>query len=256
MAGINDLTCLVESREEELPGVIRLRLSGCGPAAGAGPGQFLMVETSDGVFPVSRRPFTVSRIDRSRGTVEIVFEVVGRGTECLAKASPGTQLRILGPLGQGFRISGNRWLLVGGGLGAAGFPLLADALPSATVLLGASSASRLVRTGSEPVVATEDGSAGRKGLVTDLLQDIDWDAFDGIAVCGPVAMMKAVVDAVPESKLPLVQVSMESRMGCGWGACSGCAVPASSGGYLKCCADGPVFAALRIDWPRIDWSLT
>jgi dihydroorotate dehydrogenase electron transfer subunit len=253
---MNDVSCRVESRAEECPGVVRLGLS-CGtPAGEAVPGQFLMVEASSGAFPVSRRPFTISRVDGVRGVMEIVFEVVGRGTEALARVEPGDSLRVLGPLGRGFRISGSRWLLIGGGLGAAGFPFLAARIPSAAVILGASCSSRLIPTGMEASVATEDGSAGTKGLVTDLLAGVDWGSYDGIAVCGPAAMMKAVVEMVPPEILRAVQVSMESRMGCGWGACGGCAVPSSAGGYLKCCTDGPVFDATEIDWTRMDGSLT
>jgi len=246
---------MVDSMLEERPGVFRLVLSSAA-ASEASPGQFLMMEVSSGRFPVTRRPFTVSRTDRSRGTAEIVFQVVGAGTRALASLVPGDPVRTLGPLGRGFRLGARRWLLVGGGLGAAGLPLLAERVPSATVCIGASCADRVLSGGLDAVVATEDGSAGRRGLVTDLLEGTDWDSYDAVAVCGPAAMIRAVVEAVPPERLADVQVSMESRMGCGWGACSGCAVPAAGGGFVKCCIDGPVFGAAELDWMRIDGSLT
>jgi dihydroorotate dehydrogenase electron transfer subunit len=97
---------------------------------------------------------------------------------------------------------------------------------------------------------TEDGSCGRKGLITDLLDSVRWEDFPAIALCGPVAMMKAVVERMPPYARAITQVSTEARMGCGWGACEGCSIPAAGGGYLKCCSDGPVIPASEIDWTR------
>lgn len=212
------------------------------------------MEVSPGVFPVLRRPFTVSdcRTDeKGRKTILMIFEVKGRGTRLLAEASPGQELRVLGPLGNGYESKPGRWLLVGGGMGAAGFPWLARSVDSCRVLLGASSENRLIRLPDlQCLEATEDGSAGKKGLVTSLLEDIDTGGYSAVALCGPVAMMRAVVDILPEKMKGLVQVSTEARMGCGWGVCEGCSIPAAGGGYLKCCTDGPVIPASMIDWNR------
>jgi dihydroorotate dehydrogenase electron transfer subunit len=243
-----DATAVVKSRSEDCPGVVRLVLHLPGAAATCMPGQFLMIEPCEGAFPVVRRPFTVSDADPAGGTVEVVFQVVGEGTGMLAGLSPGEGLRVLGPLGRGWQPAEGSWLLVGGGLGSAGFPLLRRSVRSAAVLVGARTASLLPRTPEGAFVATEDGSLGKRGLVTDLLDAVDPSAFDAIAVCGPLAMMSAVAARLSADSLGRTQVSMESRMACGWGACGGCPVPSSGGGYLKCCTDGPVFRAGEIDW--------
>jgi len=252
---VKDRDCRVESCSFECPGICRIGFSCPALVEEAGPGQFVMVEVSDGPLPAARRPFTLSSVSKSKGIFEIVFEVKGPGTSSLASSAPGRSCRVMGPLGRGYETSADRWLLVGGGLGAAGFPFLAASVRSARVLLGASCSDALVRTGGEAEYATEDGSAGRRGLVTDLLDGLDLASFDAIAVCGPTPMMKAVVEAVPDDLRPRVQVSLESRMGCGWGACGGCAIPASAGGYLKCCVDGPVVTAQAVDWSRMGGGL-
>lgn len=240
----------VVRRREEVPGTVGLELE-AGPdfLAEASPGRFVQVEIPPGPFPLLRRPFTVSRTGPS--SFEILFEVRGRGTEALAAAGAGSSLRVLGPLGRGYALGPGTWLLIGGGMGAAGFPRLCQAAECGLAVLGASSACRLAELPGVPCLSiTEDGSSGRTGLVTDLLDDVPWDRFGNIALCGPVAMMKAVMERVPPGMAARVQVSAEARMGCGWGACEGCSVPAAGGGYLKCCTDGPVIPAGKIDWER------
>lgn len=246
---IRDLDLAVLKREEILPDVVMLTLEAPGEfLAGAGPGTFVQVEVPGGPFPILRRPFTVSL--RERDSFRLIFEARGRGTGILAGLPEGTGLRILGPLGEGYRMVKGRWLLIGGGMGAAGFPGLLREVDRATVLLGASSSRRLLPLEVRTECATEDGSIGEKGLVTCLLPGIQWRDFSSVALCGPVGMMKAVVRCIPPEFMGMVQVSTEARMGCGWGACEGCSIPASGGGYLKCCADGPVIPAASIDWDR------
>ncbi len=243
-----DRETLVLEREELSPGIFRLTLSAEEDfLREAGPGRFVQVEVSPEPFPLVRRPFTVNRADA--GSFRIVFEVKGRGTDKLSRLSEGTRLRVLGPLGRGYRMLPGRWLLIGGGMGAAGFPCLAERIDCGLILLGASSGSRLLEVGGfSNMCITEDGSSGARGLVTDLLDRVRWDDFCNVALCGPVAMMKAVVRRLPDAILEATQVSAEARMGCGWGACEGCSIPASGGGYLKCCSDGPVVPAASIDW--------
>lgn len=245
-----DRNCLLASNDEILPGIRRMVFEdGSGAFSGALPGQFVQVEVSPGPFPVTRRPFTVDGIGPD-GRLSILFEELGEGTASLAAARPGRVLRILGPLGSGWDLSsGGRWLLVGGGLGAAGFGFLASKVDCSMVLLGASGIGRLVPLPGLPVrVATEDGSSGTHGLVTDLMAGVDWKTIDHVALCGPVAMMRAAAALLPPRILEVTQVSTESRMGCGWGACEGCSIPAAGGGWLKCCEDGPVLPARYIDW--------
>ncbi len=241
---------MILEKEEILPGVYRIVFEVPGSfVIEAQPGRFIQLEVSHDPFPVTRRPFTISSV--SEKSVEVVFEAVGRGTEILAETDEGRSLRLLGPLGSGYRLKPGKWLLIGGGLGAAGFPGLAASIECDLLLLGASSRDKLLTIpGAETVTITEDGSSGRKGLITDLLEMVQWETFSSIALCGPVPMMKAVIEIMPLPARMNTQVSAEARMGCGWGACEGCSVPKAGGGFLKCCSDGPVFPADSIDWER------
>ena len=235
--------------EVPVPGVVRHTYRLPGLARTAAPGQFVQIEVqAQGPFPMTRRPLTVSDVDPSAGTFTVVFEEVGGGTLALGSCERGESRRVLGPLGQGYDILPGDWLLIGGGMGAAGFPFLSRRVDVRRTLLGARDAHHLLEAGCPNVsCATEDGSRGFCGLVTALCQGVDWDVYDHVALCGPLAMMEAVVRLVPGNRLGRVQVSTESRMACGYGVCEGCAIPAVDG-YLKCCTDGPVIAADRIDW--------
>jgi dihydroorotate dehydrogenase electron transfer subunit len=248
MIMIIDSEVVITKKEEILPGIFRLEFGVSEEfLRETEPGRFVQVEVSSGPFPVTRRPFTISSC--LSDAIEIVFEVVGRGTEILAEKDEGQSLRILGPLGHGYRLNSGEWLLIGGGLGAAGFPGLAASVDCGLMVLGAASKDKLLTlAGIETRTITEDGSSGRKGLVTDLLRTVQWNSFGNIALCGPVSMMKAVIELMPAESLTITQVSAEARMGCGWGACEGCSIPRADGGYLKCCTDGPVLPALTVDW--------
>ncbi len=239
-------------KEEILPGIFKFEFEVPDDfRREAEPGRFLQVEVSRGPFPVTRRPFTISSV--SENTVSIVFEVTGRGTGILAGAAEGQSLRILGPLGNGYRLNSGKWLLIGGGLGAAGFPGLTARIDCGLMILGAATSGKLlVIPGIETRTITDDGSSGRKGLVTELLEMISWDTFSNIALCGPVSMMKAVIELMPAESRMITQVSTEARMGCGWGVCEGCSIPAFDGGYLKCCTDGPVLPAEALDWDLLE----
>lgn len=244
-----DLNGIVNSVETVCPGVVRMAINA--PGFDGAPGQFVEIEPSPGCFPMTRRPLTINRL-LPLG-FEVIFEVLGHGTALLSALGPGSPARTLGPLGKGWRLSPGRWLLVGGGMGAAGFPFLAGSLSEPPlVLLGASTSVRLLHTDGDQLTITDDGSSGVKGRVTDLLVRTDLDAFSTIAVCGPLPMLRAVRDSIPDRHRSKVQVSTESRMGCGWGVCEGCSIPVSGGGYRKCCTDGPVFACEELDWER--WS--
>lgn len=220
-----------------------------GLARTAEPGQFVQLEVqSGGPLPMTRRPLTVSDTDPDAGTFSVVFEVAGGGTSVLASSLEGSVRSVLGPLGRGYRLLAGDWLLVGGGMGAAGFPLLSASVDVKRTLIGARNVEHLLRYGCVCAhCATEDGSFGRKGLVTDLCGEIRWKDYDNIALCGPLAMMEAVVSLVPRELQDRVQVSTESRMACGYGVCEGCVIPGREG-YIKCCTDGPVVTADRIDW--------
>ncbi len=248
MTSVVDFDCAVISQEMVLPDVIKIVFHSPEIASSAKPGQFVQVEPSKGLFPVTRRPVTINRL--TDDGFELLFDVVGRGTELMSQKQPGDKVRILGPLGNGWDLTkGKKWLLIGGGLGAAGFQFLKDSISDSVLLIGASSKDRVVSL-ENSIVVTEDGSVGSKGLVTALITEENLANADSIAVCGPVVMMEAVWNAVPEKHRHKLQISTESRMGCGWAVCDGCSIPMSDGGYKKCCKEGPVFPGIEIDWKR------
>jgi len=239
---------VIIKKEEILPGIFRFEFKASEEfLREAEPGRFVQIEVSSEPFPVTRRPFTISKC--SYNSLVIIFEVVGRGTEILAEVDEGQSLRMLGPLGHGYTLNSGKWLLIGGGLGAAGFPGLAASIDCRLIVLGAATKDKLlIFPGIETIAITEDGSSGTKGLVTDPLKTVQWDSFSNIALCGPIAMMRAVIESMPVESRKITQVSAEARMGCGWGACEGCSIPGADGGYLKCCTDGPVLPAEAGDW--------
>jgi dihydroorotate dehydrogenase electron transfer subunit len=213
------------------------------------PGQFYMLTASErwgggaDERPFLPRAFSVLRRHED-GTLDFLFEDVGPGTRRLCELRAGDGLWLLGPLGIGFRRPevGRRPLLVGGGVGIAPLAIWHDALPDARVLLGFRDAAHaagaaLLRT---PQVATDDGSVGFHGLVTELLREELEDA-SVVYACGPPPMLEAVRALCAAEGVP-AQLALESGMACGFGACFGCVVPTRSG-YVRLCVDGPVLDA-------------
>jgi len=226
-------------------------LDGGGPADPR-PGQFYMLSTAQrwgggaDERPYLPRAFSYARVHE--GELSFLLEVVGPGTARLAELRPGEGLELVGPLGIGWRPprEGTRPLLVGGGIGTAPLLCLQDDLgPDAAVLLGFRSAAHAQAAelfAGEPEVATDDGSAGRQALVTDLLREqLDADPAATVFACGPPAMLEAVRLACAERAVS-AQLALESGMACGFGACFGCVVPTREG-YVRICVDGPVLDA-------------
>mgnify|MGYP000377982757 CR=1 FL=1 len=219
------------------------------PAPGAvnRPGQFVNVRL-DGLF--LRRPISVC--DWDERTITLIYKVVGEGTALMAGLRPGARLDLLTGLGNGFDITrcGERPLLIGGGVGLPPMVGLCRCLMQAgkhpTVLAGFNTADEVFlredveKLGAPFVLATMDGSAGIKGLVTDALPEID---FTDICACGPLPMLKAIMNADDHP----AQLSFEERMGCGFGACMGCTVKVK-GGYKRICKDGPVLVREEVIW--------
>ncbi|MEA2346990.1 MAG: dihydroorotate dehydrogenase electron transfer subunit, partial [Thermoleophilaceae bacterium] len=175
---------------------------------------------------------------------------VGPGTRRLAELARGDGLWLTGPLGIGFDPGGlGRALLVGGGIGAAPLVCLDQGLSKSTVLLGFRSAAHAAAAQLfkvDPTVVTDDGSLGRKALVTELLVEaLERDAAACVFACGPPAMLEGVRAICAERDVP-AQLAMESGMACGYGACFGCVVPTKSG-YIRLCVDGPVVDAAELD---------
>ncbi len=245
-------------------------------------------------------PFPPPRIESGAGSrrgegegggegceVEILYKVCGRGTALLATMRPGRSLRALGPLGNGFEVprSATEVFLVAGGIGVPPIAALAEGLATRrasretkmTVFLGGRSKADLLctvdfkRVGAKIHVATEDGSAGQKGLVTELLEQylntshpksasspLYKRGVGGIYACGPHPMLAALATIAEKYELPY-QASMEASMACGFGACMGCVVPVKGGErdlsasqagrtYRLVCKDGPVFDGYDILW--------
>jgi dihydroorotate dehydrogenase electron transfer subunit len=217
--------------------------------------------------PLLPRPMAVYRAETGEqgADVEILYKIVGRGTALLAEALPGQRVAIVGPLGKAFPPprSGERVIIVAGGTGIASVYELAARLAGAhpvEILFGARTASDLMALedfGALKIplqVATEDGSAGVRGLVTDLLETALEAPTPGagrrVYVCGPTAMMRRCAEIASENEAPCI-AALENTMACGFGVCLGCAAPLREGGYALVCRDGPAFDAASIDWERL-----
>jgi dihydroorotate dehydrogenase electron transfer subunit len=277
---------LVESRQI-LPGQWIQSFHAPELATGSRAGQFVHVRTGDYSGLVLRRPFSINTADPATGIVTLHFRTVGRGTEWLTRAREGDRLDMLGPLGRPFEVDprSHHLLLIAGGLGMAGIRMLADEAVregrQVAILFGAQSASAVYPSSLLPdeveyVVATDDGSLGHHGFVTELFPEYETWADQAFA-CGPHPMLKRLAalaagrrERLGVAKLgrkkgggrqdPLgssaarrkafLQVSMEQTMGCAVGACLGCMVVGVDG-PLRVCREGPVFAAEEIAWESI-----
>jgi dihydroorotate dehydrogenase electron transfer subunit len=253
-------SCSIVAQESLTPDIFRLTLSSARIAESARPGQFVHLRVTEGIDPLLRRPFSIHGVNRSRGTFDLLYRCVGRGTGLLCQCNSGT-LDILGPLGNGFVLSNQGdAVVVAGGMGAAPvFFLLQELLDMGVhpIFFWGVKQSRevfgvqnLLERGVDVRLASEDGLAGEPGLITRQLAE--WLALYPNAihnpgyVCGPKAML-AAVDSAVKSTLNW-QVSVEERMACAAGVCMGCAVKMRSGGYRLACSDGPVFRLGEVDW--------
>lgn len=249
----------VISNRELYPGVYLLWLQANVSLLKTRPGQFFMVKCGEDT--TLRRPISLHLIDKA-GQIAFLYAVVGKGTDWLASLTAGDMLDILGPLGNGFTLDKKapNTLLVAGGIGMAPLAELArsalDAGKNVTLLLGAATASKLYPSkllppGVKVVLATDDGTKGQQGLVTDLLPRYAPPA-DRIYICGPMPMFKYI--AAQREKLGLVgkqvNISLEMRMACGIGVCLGCTIGTSSG-PKEVCKDGPVFPLDEVIWDEL-----
>lgn len=252
-------------RQEELaPGCFRITFLSGEIAAAARPGQFLHVRVAPSLEPLLRRPLSVHAADRQTGEVALLYRVTGRGTDLLARKKRGDFLDLIGPLGRGFTLPGPgcRAVVVAGGIGIAPLFFLLQQLSAgkipADVLLGARKREELllekeIRSLGFPVrAATDDGSAGYRGPVTDLLAGLlAEERVEMVYACGPPAMLKVVALMLARHGVE-GEVSLEERMGCGVGACFSCAcrIKEEGGGevYRRVCFEGPVFRAGEVVW--------
>jgi dihydroorotate dehydrogenase electron transfer subunit len=275
---------LVESREI-LPGQWLQSYHAPELASGSRAGQFVHVRPTDLSGMVLRRPFTLNTTNATTGIVTLHFRVIGRGTDFFTRLRSGDTIDMLGPLGRPFEVDprSQHLLLIAGGLGIAGVRMLADEAirdgRRVTLLFGAASArevypSNLLPDEVEYIVATDDGSLGHAGFVTDLIPEYEAWADQAFA-CGPAPMLKVLAGlaagrrgrlgvaklgrkrgagkadpagSTAARRKAFLQVSMEQHMGCAVGACLGCVVKAASGPPLRVCREGPVFASEELDW--------
>jgi len=272
--------CSVTSNVEVMPGVYLMWIKAPDIAAAAQPGQFISVRC--GSFTL-RRPFSIHQvggnnviaspdaIGTKQSQIALLFKVVGKGTFWLSQRQTGERIDILGPLGKGFTIEprSKNLLLVAGGIGIAPLVFLmqhASSQHQITLIHGASTAAQLYPFSSDGkkrnklsplpnrvqfIPVTEDGTTGQKGMATHILPDfLDW--ADQVYACGPLEMYETMAELSLRSNLKLkkCQVSLEVRMGCGFGACYGCTINTKKG-LKRICRDGPVFELDDIIWQEV-----
>ncbi len=251
----------------------------CDGFSDASPGQFVMIKVNNSYDPFLRRPMSIYKIDKKRGGFEILYQVVGKGTNIMSELKKGDEVDVLGPLGRGFWIPEKieRAIIVAGGIGVA--PMVAlteeirckmqDTRCKITVFIGGKTKNDILckedfkKIGAKVHIATEDGSMGKKGTSVDLFKKFVTDSQSSIFnrqssiifACGPQGMLKAIVD-IARDKNMACQVSLDKRMACGTGACLGCVVKTKQktedrrqkAEVYKCvCTDGPVFDAEEIN---------
>ncbi|MCB2193850.1 MAG: dihydroorotate dehydrogenase electron transfer subunit, partial [Deltaproteobacteria bacterium] len=248
------------------PEIYLLTLKAPAIAEKARPGQFVMLRVSPGPEPLLARPFSIHGVED--GKLLILFQVKGKGTKLLSQARPGAKLLTWGPLGRGFDLSAERPVLVAGGMGIAPMAFAAERLEergaSFEAFYGLASKEALLAwdsvSGEEAFYlegwgwsgASEDGSVGHHGLVTEPLRThLEQTSRTGaVLACGPLPMLRAVAKLCAEFDVAC-QTSLEAPMACGVGACLGCAIPAAGGGYLRACQEGPVMDASLVDWEKV-----
>ncbi len=236
-------------------------------------GQFVMIRPAWTGDPFLARAFSIYRLSGPPGggsspVVEILYKVLGKGTQCLARMEPGQEVEILGPLGNAFVSPDGleQAVLVAGGIGVPPIAALAAQLaqvpgplspvPRLEVFLGGKSSEDILclkdfeEAGASVHITTEDASLGTRGLVTDLLRPFFLTPYVSrltMYACGPPGMLAAVAGLAGETGVPC-QVSVEANMACGFGACMGCAIEVISEdrSYKLVCKDGPVFDAREV----------
>jgi len=235
-------------------------------SAKALPGQFIMLRVTREKDPLLRRPFSICAI-QGNNTVLILYKVVGQGTSVLAQTVAGDRLSVLGPLGNGYILSRNhkKHILIAGGIGLAPLIFLARTIKDSdfSFAAGYRSSNEIIPINNitpdfDPgiSIATDDGTYGHRGPVTDLLEtDLEQtgNITTAIYACGPLGMLKRVSALAAQRNIPC-QISIETNMACGLGACQGCAVKTSAGSaapYYHVCKDGPVFFNNLLDWENL-----
>lgn len=253
---------VIQSNKELSKNIYKISFSEPVLAESCFPGQFVHVKCSPGYNPLLRRPFSVQAVDK--GIISIIYRVIGKGTVCLSKMKKGQILDVLGPLGRQFEILKNKKIIiVAGGIGIAPVSFLSHfiiekkvpIIDNIEVIWGVKTKEELVlqkqleSLGTNMYISTEDGTCGEKGFcLSPFLSVLEKEKKHDCAVyaSGPLNMLKEVSKICGKRKIP-AQVSCESIMACGVGACMGCVIKTKEG-FKKVCKDGPVFDAGFIKW--------
>ena len=234
-------------------------------AATARPGQFVHVRIPGMEAHLLRRPLGIYAADPEAGTVDMMYQVLGFGTDHMTELTVEDAVELIGPVGRGWEPPAGcrRALVVAGGVGSAPlYPLVQDLVARGVAvesILGASTMEALVARerygealGCEPACSTDDGTYGRAGFCTPLVEEAlaraaeVGEPFDYVACCGPEPLMRLVA-AMAEDAGVFCEVSMERRMACGVGACLSCVVDTTAG-KRRACVDGPVFPSTEVVW--------
>jgi dihydroorotate dehydrogenase electron transfer subunit len=262
-ARLGSFRCDIVRQVEIVPAVFLLEVHAPEIASKCIPGHFVQLKAADGWEPLWRRPFSIHGVSKDRQSIHLLYRVVGRGTNRMAALKSGDKVDLLGPLGNPFKLEGSfdTAVIVAGGLGIAPVHFLVDRLAltgKTTVLLWGARQSgdlfdldALKSKGLDLRTATEDGSAGFRGLATDLLKNFlqsnpRMKNSMGFT-CGPAPMIRSVQQTAAKTGFAW-QVSLEEKMACGAGACQGCVVRMRSGEYRTVCSDGPVFDLMELDF--------
>jgi dihydroorotate dehydrogenase electron transfer subunit len=258
---VNNEICKVISNEELIPGIFLMRLKSTEIASQSRAGQFVMIDCGEDT--TLRRPISVHNIDGNK--LALLYMVVGKGTEWLTHLKKDAVVDILGPMGNGFKLpemhmNNLSYLMIAGGIGIAPLRYLIEKVkPSCRqiiVLQGAATAAKLYPKELLPkevslIVATDDGTAGHKGFVTELIPSFA-AAADEVIACGPMPMLRYLAENRKALKLvdKSVSISMEMRMACGTGICYGCTIKTKNG-LKQVCKDGPVFDLDDVIWDEM-----
>ncbi|HCW93774.1 dihydroorotate dehydrogenase electron transfer subunit [Flexistipes sinusarabici] len=233
----------------------------------AKPGQFLMIKTQLHNYlydPLLRRPLGICDVNLKRGTFSLLYMIVGKGTKLLSNIAKEAVISFSEPLGTPFNLTADKKIaVIGGGVGIAPMLFLTKTLyenNSVDVYYGGAEEKDILLThvfekySNNMKISTNDGSVGKKGFVTDLVENID--SYDKVYACGPKPMLKAAFELVKDIDEIDFEVSLEERMACGVGACLGCIIyiideKTEKIKQVRCCAEGPVFDGKQIVWDTV-----
>ena len=260
---MKQFSSLVQANERVADGYYQISFNWPESLAIPIPGQFVTIRNEGGTDPLLRRPFAIAGFDESHNSASIIYQIRGQGTRNLAAQRSGETMDVLGPLGNSFPNpeDGTAAVLIAGGIGFGPIyylsQVLADRAVPSRVVIGARTVSLIPEvdyTSREHLATysfcTDDGSLDFKGTVVDYLKSIGLSLDEDIVLyaCGPSPMLEGCSSFAAERDLKCY-VSLEQVMGCGVGACMGCAIRVKEGnGYARVCTDGPVFDSESIVW--------